>query len=569
MIRFYFAFLLLACGGAQAGQSMAALTSQPTVLWSTAYGAVEGDVYLQQDVILDMDAEVDSLTIPGGVALVFDPAASHTLRVRGNVIVDGGRLEMAPAGAQVVHTVHFFDVGDESQLPAGGGMSITDHDGIWVVNGGEWVARGTPKAAWLRGSVSDQTWLSTDWLAIAPVGSAAAAPGAHNYHAQLVQQSQATYPGDDLGHQTEVANLTRNVRVLGESASRRAHTIFLGPDCARQTVEHVELQYMSPVGIEGRYGLHWHHCGDTSRGSVARGVVVRDSGDHAFVPHGSHGITIEDAVAYNMAEGAAFWWDPDSPQSYPANASHDITYRDSIVLEYKNRAFYLGQGEENRAYDLVATAGWGTGTTGGFEWPSQVNGMPNVWHTRDLVVHHVRKTCWRVWQNDQNEHLVHRLHAWRCGQGGALIGAYRNGYRYEHLSVQTDDGWGLLLHSLSHPEENARPIEIHDVEVDAAIPIKVGPHNQPQGQRMLVADVRATGATGPWVAYEENSTLPSHIDFVRVTHDGADLTTADIDTTGAHGDSTIRIEDRQGNTYVFESGQWVSGDAFAVSGGWG
>ena len=110
--------------------------------------------------------------------------------------------------------------------------------------------------------------------------------------------------GDDV-YTAEVLNLTRNVRIEGTGnhtpsfqphQNGRAHVIFLATE-QPQTVKYIELGHLGPrradkkftEGVKGRYPLHFHHAKDGSRGSLIEGVVARQSGNRAFVPHASHG----------------------------------------------------------------------------------------------------------------------------------------------------------------------------------------------------------------------------------------------------------------------------------------
>src|SRR3989338_10373715 len=76
--------------------------------------------------------------------------------------------------------------------------------------------------------------------------------------------------------------------------------------------------------VLGRYALHFHMSGENNRGVVVEGVVARDIGSHAFVPHASHGITFRDTLSYNTAE-TPYWWDPRTnfDRGVNPNASND------------------------------------------------------------------------------------------------------------------------------------------------------------------------------------------------------------------------------------------------------
>ena len=169
------------------------------------------------------------------------------------------------------------------------------------------------------------------------------------------------------GHRlsAEVFNLTRNV-VIGGTRRGRAHVMFM--HASQQRISHVRIEHVGPrqadkktgkpFPVPGRYGLHFHHCGKSSRGTLAEGIVIAHSGNRAFVPHASHGITLRDCVAYDVGQHA-YWWDPDDRSTNGANASKDTLYdhcaafkispkttRDRGPAEYRLSSFFLGQGRQ-------------------------------------------------------------------------------------------------------------------------------------------------------------------------------------------------------------------------------
>ncbi len=60
----------------------------------------------------------------------------------------------------------------------------------------------------------------------------------------------------------------------------------------------------------GDFPLHFHLNGDSVRGTLVDGVVVLNGANHAFVPHGSHGITFKDTIAEHRWHGllVEFTW---------------------------------------------------------------------------------------------------------------------------------------------------------------------------------------------------------------------------------------------------------------------
>ena len=412
------------------------------------------------------------LDVSSSEVVCFDPAVTTTVTTSGNVIVRG-ILRMRPATPSVIHTLRFVNV-DESRF-VGGGMDPLETDvGVWVMPGGTLEAVGAAKTAWTRlsgavsagvscfdvreaagwqtgdevvisattppGSPSDDTfWRTFDRRPVTSVsGNRICVGSGLTYNHPAVVAFGETFAA-------EVLNLTRNVKIEGTPLGR-TH-LFVRSD-RPQTIRFVEIAYTGPRKVNpndsrlfdpvlGRYGLHFHMMGDASRGSTVEGVVIRDSGSHAFVPHGSHGITFARTIAHDTLE-TAYWWDPGGSP----HASHDIRYLDAVasyakvferfpgdIRNTRTSGFDFGRGRGNVGRGLVAVhnAFWG------FNWPEgQSDDMTGegVWLWEDGLAHNNRRGGIFTWQNTGNVHVVSRFtgfHQHKCIEHGA----YANPYVYE------------------------------------------------------------------------------------------------------------------------------------------
>ena len=369
-------------------------------------------------------------TVPAGETWMFDPAVTTTVTVNQNVIVEG-TLQMRPAHAGIVHTLRFEGV-NEAAFVGGHTMTPLATDvGLWVTGLGQLDAQGTPRAGWNR-TGDDPTWLGSDELVSAPT-----APGDFQTFAAFTKGGAVptTSGPDGVTYPTEIVNLTRNVRIEG-TPDHRAHVMFVG--CSRpQTLKHVAIRWMTPrqgspdTVVTGRYGLHFHHCGDGSRGTLIEGVVIRDTGGQAFVPHLSDGITFLDCVAYQIRE-SGFWWDADEE-------THDVTFDrcgvfgvQSVPLNagYNTKGFVLGEGTGMVIRNSVA-AGVNANSvnSGAFHWPSTANHNRNVWTFEDNIAHNNHGPAISVWQVDHNFHVVERFVAYH-NTSGISEGAYINNYTF-------------------------------------------------------------------------------------------------------------------------------------------
>lgn len=200
----------------------------------------------------------------------------------------------------------------------------------------------------------------------------------------------------------------------------------------------------------GDYPLHWHLNGNSTKGTLVEGVVVVGGKNHAYVPHGSHGIAFKDIIA-KSTRGHAFWWDPpgsnescDFQKYCTVDNSNDIQVEHALVdgvdaasgsRGFRLAGFLLGAGSGNSIRNSAAinVSPGHIKDCAGFQWPEHANGNTggNVWR---FVNNHSRNPsgCHGifVWQNDSNSHVID-------GFTGAGIdhGAYKNFYEYVDVNV--------------------------------------------------------------------------------------------------------------------------------------
>lgn len=201
----------------------------------------------------------------------------------------------------------------------------------------------------------------------------------------------------------------------------------------------------------GDYPLHWHLNGNSTRGTIVEGVVVLDGKHHAFVPHGSHGITFKETIAKNT-KGDAYWWDPPGTnescsirRQCTLDNSNNITYDRALADGVTNApgdnrgwrlaGFNLGAGSGNVIRNSVAinVAPSHVKECSGFHWPGKANHNDggNVWVFTNNRSHSA-KGCHGifVWQNDGNKHIVEGFSG-----DGIEHGAYTNNYEYRNVDV--------------------------------------------------------------------------------------------------------------------------------------
>ncbi|MGH2806370.1 MAG: hypothetical protein ACRDKT_03750 [Actinomycetota bacterium] len=478
---------------ATAQQSVTAIRSVRDGPWSKAstwsprrVPRASDVVSVLHDVRLDRSAAVTGMSIRHGGTLAFPRRASRRLTSTGNVIVSG-TLRMRPTPARV-HRLVF--AGIDERLFVGGGDDVAGTDvGLWIRHGGHLAAAGAPKTDRTRATASipagatrfrvraARGWRRGDELALGPTHADERANDFEVFRIRSVRDRRVTLSGatsrahdavalpDGRVLRPEVLNLTRNVRIEGTPGGR-THIHIHG--AGKQTIRNVALRHMGvPVGgstTSGRYALHFHHSGNATRGSLVDGVVARDVGTHAFVAHGSHGITFNSTIAYDF-DDAAYWWDVFEEDGTVA-LTHDTVWRNCVAANGAQWGFVHAFGLRNTmdgcwAYGIDVTS---VGSAGkGFAWDAEPTNIEpfrpihTVWKWRDGIAHNVGNPLW-IWQIDPEEHNIIRPTAyWPLPLGdhrmaAHLHGAYLNNYHYVGGVMMGDIAFELHAASARNPD---------------------------------------------------------------------------------------------------------------------
>lgn len=441
-------------------------------------------------VVLDRDVTVAGMHVAG--KLIFDPARAVAVHSSRNVLVTG-QLHMQPAKPSIIQTLQFTGI-DEANF-AGGGMEMLNSDiGLWVMQSGQLQLQGQQKIGWTNaaGAISAGAntinvknaagWQVGDEIIITPTAANARAVDVRTITAIkgnsiTLNNPAAAHPLINNLWTAEVGNLTRNIRIEG-TATGKSH-IFIR-SALPQSVQYVGFRYLGPrknqggsaakEQVPGRYGLHFHHCNDGSDGSVVDGCVMRDIGNHAYVPHVSNGITMVHNIAFNCME-APFWWDlPD--------ATHRTVWAHNLVVTPKylqgalsfdtkgaptfgTHAFVLSMGDDNRCDSNVVAAQQGLETVNAaYDWEEMP--IESAWVFKGNTVHN--SDCGiRSWQNNGKNHVLEQTVIYNC-KVGVMHGAYINNYTYNG---------GYLYNSVfeDHAASGANGVRIENMTLDGAAQI--------------------------------------------------------------------------------------------------
>jgi hypothetical protein len=215
---------------------------------------------------------------------------------------------------------------------------------------------------------------------------------------------------------------------------------------------------------------------------MVQGVVVRDTGAHAYVAHQSHGITFRDDVAYNTY-GDAYWWDvsPDTRTEGPE--TNDTLYDHAIAAlvngdndeGYRMGGFSLSQGARNEVRDSVAVGVHGIADnrralSAGFVWPETFgkhgHGVWNV--SRGNLSHNNLAAGVFNWQNDGLPHVINDFVAYHNGSFGVAQGAYLNSFKLLNTQLYGNHGGAVLAMAASSDHQLGRRLRFQHVVMDGA-----------------------------------------------------------------------------------------------------
>ncbi|MDQ3985960.1 MAG: right-handed parallel beta-helix repeat-containing protein [Actinomycetota bacterium] len=576
--------------------------SLPTARWSDPRswgGKIPGrrDIaVLTRPILLDIDAHVAGVVIKAGTQLVFDPQGSRSLKSSGNVVVNG-KLVMRPARPSFKHSLTFINVDEEAFV--GGGHEVLKSDvGVWVMHHGSVDIAGSPKTEWGRatGSIASGStsvelgadplgWRPGDEIVLCPTAAPTVADHHSGFHRARVDSvsgrvvafdvpTPRAYPevGVSPGRSltSEVLNLTRNVRIQG-TAGGRSH--FFVHSAHPQSIRYAAFRHVGPrrasrshtTSVLGRYGVHFHHSYDGSRGSIVKGVVVRECGNHSFVPHTSHGVTFKRCIAYDVLE-SPYWWDEGDP-------TNNTTWTDCVaaLVRFDNpvsaldlTGFFLGRGEGNAVRRSVATGVHGQGTASGFEWPPAP--ADGLWVFEDCVAHNNQVDGIFVWQVNPRINVVSNFVGYHNGKAGIEHGSFLNSFRYLGTTLFGNATTGLALHANSQGATDGEGLAFDNLRVDGAgispTAITISRHlEDPQmPTRVNGGNLRGYASHAIRIA-EGGGPSPGLEDFVGLSigDERRDLEPEDFDIYYMVGGGRVRVQNQTGDSaYQIDSSKSVT-----------
>lgn len=328
---------------------------------------------------------------------------------------------------------------------------------ILMQNGGRLDLQGVERSAWVHWGDTPE-WLIGDAVSATPTAAGVFVPNGMaftwngTWPARLTNAPDVILPDGSVA-KPEVINRTRSI--ILQNLSR----IHFHDDPGVQILRYVTVLNSGITGVLAKYPIHFHLCGESVRGSLLEGVAVLNGKNHAFVVHGSHGVTLRDCVAYNTTD-EAFWYDPPLDEEHTDNNPNDLSYDRCVAYFVSPRVgnpgsrlagFVLGAGDGNSITDSVAVAVQGGSEASGFTWPESANqnAGDNEWVFQRNVAHNNKSTGIFVWQNDSHSHQIEDYIGYRSGLSQIDHGAYQNRYHYLRCVLMGGSEAAFKLHAVN------------------------------------------------------------------------------------------------------------------------
>lgn len=415
---------------------------------------------------------------------------------------------------------------------------------------------GKVKSGWVRRGQPVSNWQSGDRLVVAPMVEGLYLPSLTSWGGSWESTVWPdTSPDFELPDGriigAEVGNLDRSIRF---NKLRRFH---LHDGAGPQSLKHLAIVDSGTAGVLGDYPLHFHLNGESSRGSHIDGVVVERGKNHAFVPHGSHGIFCTDTIAYDII-GDAYWWDfpPERERKAdprdPINDSNDMLWQHALAIlvhptSSRTGGLVLGAGLRVGCPDSAATCVQGVdgpaSQRAGAVWPE--NAGLSSWDTRGLVCHNNVNGGVFVWQNAREfENHVEDCIGFFNGRADIDHGSYMNRYQYRRFVLGPA---GFLLHAKSAIEG---PLALEDGI--SAGPLIITKHNSSHMDPTYVRRCRfpkiiyREPSNGSVMHYEDCGFTPADFDLGHIVED----------PIGIAADSIIEIKEGEVLTHRWAAGDW-------------
>lgn len=432
---------------------------------------------------------VSGLNVKPSGKLTFRSTDSHTFQTNKNVVVEG-ILHLTPADPSKIHILRFINV-DESRFVGDGDTPIDSDIGLWVINAGKLILKGSEKQSWTNsissvfaGATSIDVVSSTDWqigdeIVIAPTDTPPQYPQdwddktgtlTDSYLPKFERRIVTSITGNTVSFSTpliydhlavnsaitsslgnsnrnwtpEVANLTRNVRIEGTKDDykgvgyewqtyHRAH-IFIKSSMP-PTIRYVEGKWLGPRQLQGGSrpnfvsGRYGLHFHHGEENTNGTKVIGCSFHDIGNKVYVPHG-SHGITMTKNVAFnslGAQFWWDFQ-------HQTHNLILNKNLMMASRLsgvsntcQGMELGQGDGNSAINNVAVYCNSGDLHGAAAFVWDADNE-GVWKFENNLAHSCVAGIF-VWQNSSFNHTIIDYDSYNCIEA-ISHGAYGNSYMY-------------------------------------------------------------------------------------------------------------------------------------------
>ena len=348
-------------------------------------------------------AEGKTVTIPEGKTVVLDTSTPKLggLVINGTLVFEDKDLELQSAWIVVKGKLEIGTAEKPFQSKATitltGGSSLTGEGTkfINVAGGATLSLHGKERRAWTRldktltagersFTLKDATdWQAGDKLVIASTDFDLGQ--AESFEVSSVQGKTVTvtkaaeymhwgqlmsYQGKTLDQRAEVILLSRNILIQGDAGSEtngRGGHLLMAKN-AKAFIDSVEFYRMGQSGEMGRYPIHFHLMGDSSRGLYVKNSSIHHTFNRCLTIHGSHGVNVINNVTFN-SKGHCFFLEDgiEVDNVFQSNVGVNACKPDDDKAllpsdnDYRGPAVYWITNPDNTFENNVAAGSEGTG----------------------------------------------------------------------------------------------------------------------------------------------------------------------------------------------------------------
>lgn len=181
----------------------------------------------------------------------------------------------------------------------------------------------------------------------------------HGVFIELSKPLNCSHLGEFGGNtdipKSHVSNLSRNIILQSKDLNHRGSVNFFhGSD---GTINYAEFRDLGPKNVLGRYPIHFHHMGDTSRGIEVIGNSIINSENRWITIHDSNGVLVKNNVGYKSLGHGFFLEDGKEFDNIFQQNIGIISYNGNLIPSDNRASIFWIQNPQNSFRNNVAVGG--------------------------------------------------------------------------------------------------------------------------------------------------------------------------------------------------------------------